>query len=313
MNSSLKRWSNLAGERKFIRESTNRILIKEFLIKKVEGAGFGGMTIQRTPMGTRINMVVERPGMVIGKGGSKIKQITADIREKFDVDNPQIEIQEAGSKASLNAQIMAEKLAEALERGWHFRRAGHSTVRRIMGAGGKGCQVVIAGKLTGSRHRTEKFTQGHIKYCGETAKQVMDRGFAVAKLKAGVLGVKVSIMKPDSKLPDEIDIVSPKKEKKEKKPSKKEKKEEKEQPSKKEKSAPSEKKEETKEKPSETDIHKLTEIPGIGPSIVKKFEKAGVTSLEEVFEMNAEDLAAIEGIGRKTAETIIKELKKILE
>lgn len=313
----MKRWSNLAGERKFIRESTNRILIKEFLIKKVEGAGFGGMTIKRTPMGTRINMVVERPGMVIGKGGSKIKQITADIREKFDVDNPQIEIQEAGSTASLNAQIMAEKLAEALERGWHFRRAGHSTVRRIMGAGGKGCQVVIAGKLTGSRHRTEKFTQGHIKYCGETAKQVMDRGFAVAKLKAGVLGVKVSIMKPDSKLPDEIEIRLPKTEKKDKKSSKKEKKEKTEE-ARKEKTktkqpAPSEKKEETKEKPTETDIDKLTDIPGIGPSIVKKFKKAGVSSLEEVFEMDADDLASIDGIGGKTAETIIKELKKILE
>lgn len=296
----------MAGERKFIRESTNRILIKEFLIKKVEGAGFGGMTIQRTPMGTRINIIVERPGMVIGKGGTKIKQITSDIRDKFDVDNPQIEIQEAGSAASLNAQIMAEKLAEALERGWHFRRAGHSTVRRIMGAGAKGCQVVIAGKLTGARHRTEKFTQGHIKYCGETAKQVMDRGFAVAKLKAGVLGVKVGIMKPDSKLPDEISILIPKSDKKEteKKSDKKEKKE----PSK--EKAVKKEKEVVKEK--ETDIHRLTEIPGIGPSIVKKFEKAGVHSLEEVFEMDADDLSSIEGIGRKTAETIIKELKKIL-
>ncbi len=297
----------MAGERKFIRESTNRILIKEFLIKKVEGAGFGGMTIQRTPMGTRINIIVERPGMVIGKGGSKIKQITSDIREKFDVDNPQIEIQEAGSSAALNAQIMAEKLAEALERGWHFRRAGHSTVRRIMGAGAKGCQVVIAGKITGSRHRTEKFTQGHIKYCGETAKQVMDRGFAVAKLKAGVLGVKVGIMKPDAILPDEIDILVPKSPKKDKegKSSEKTKKE-------KTKEKPVEKKSEIKEE-KKTDIHKLTEIPGVGPSLIKKFEKAGVHSLEEVFEMDAEDLSSIEGIGKKTAENIIKELKKILE
>ena len=199
----------MAGERKFIRESTNRILIKEFLIKKVEGAGFGGMNIQRTPMGTRINIIVERPGMVIGKGGSKIKEITTEIKDKFNVDNPQIEIQEAGSKASLNAQIMAEKLAEALERGWHFRRAGHSTVRRIMNAGARGCQIVIAGKLTGARHRTEKFTEGHIKYCGETAREVMLRGFAIAKLKAGVLGVKVGIMKPDAKLPDEISIKIP--------------------------------------------------------------------------------------------------------
>ena len=163
----------MTGERNFIRENTNRVLIKEFLIKKIEGAGFGGMTIQRTPMGTRINIVVERPGMVIGKAGSKIKELTEDIKNNFNVENPQIEIKEAGGAASLNAQIMAEKLAEALERGWHFRRAGHSSVRRIMQAGAKGCQIIIAGKLTGARHRTEKFTEGHVKYCGETARIVM--------------------------------------------------------------------------------------------------------------------------------------------
>lgn len=284
----------MAGERKFIRESTRRILIKEFLIKKVEGAGFGGMTIQRTPMGTRINIVVERPGMVIGKGGSKIKEITGEIKDKFNVDNPQIEIQEAGSKALLNAQIMAEKLAEALERGWHFRRAGHSTVRRIMSAGARGCQIVIAGKLTGARHRTEKFTEGHIKYCGETAKEVMDRGFAMAKLKAGVLGVKVGIMKPDVKLPDEITIKIPDEEKA------------------KEEHTVTKKVEKIKEK-TKTDIKKLTDIPGIGPSIVKKFEKAGIKSLEEVYEMNIKELSLIEGIGGKTAENIIKKLGKLIE
>ena len=284
----------MAGERKFIRESTRRILIKEFLIKKVEGAGFGGMTIQRTPMGTRINIVVERPGMVIGKGGSKIKEITGEIKDKFNVDNPQIEIQEAGSKALLNAQIMAEKLAEALERGWHFRRAGHSTVRRIMSAGARGCQIVIAGKLTGARHRTEKFTEGHIKYCGETAKEVMDRGFAMAKLKAGVLGVKVGIMKPDVKLPDEITIKIPDEEKA------------------KEEHTVTKKVEKIKEK-TKTGIKKLTDIPGIGPSIVKKFEKAGIKSLEEVYKMNIKELSLIEGIGGKTAENIIKKLGKLLE
>jgi small subunit ribosomal protein S3 len=282
----------MAGERKFIRESTNRVLIKEFLIKKVEGAGFGGMNIQRTPMGTRINIIVERPGMVIGKGGSKIKEITTEIKDKFNVDNPQIEIQEAGSKASLNAQIMAEKLAEALERGWHFRRAGHSTVRRIMNAGARGCQVVIAGKLTGARHRTEKFTEGHIKYCGETARDVMLRGFAIAKLKAGVLGVKVGIMRPDVKLPDEISLKISDVEKKEAKQK-------------------IEEKPLTKQKI--TDIKNILKIPGIGPSIVKKFEKAGIKSLEELYEMDAEDISSIEGIGGKTADNIIKKLGKLIE
>ncbi len=285
----------MTGERKFIRENTNRILIKEFLIKKIEGAGFGGMNIQRTPMGTRINILVERPGMVIGKSGSKIKELTEAIKNNFNVDNPQIEIEEAGSRSSLNAQIMAEKLAEALERGWHFRRAGHSSVRRIMDAGAKGCQIIIAGKLTGARHRTEKFTQGHVKYCGETAKEVMNIGYSVAKLKAGVLGVKVRIMKPDAKLPDEIKIHIPETEKP------------------KEEAGIEKKKEEKPVEKKKTDIKKITEIQGIGPSVVKKFEKAGVTSVEELFEMDVDDLAAVNGVGGKTAEKIVKNLKKLLE
>ncbi len=282
----------MASERKFIRENTKRSLIKKFLLKEIEGAGFGGMSIQRTPIGTRVNILVERPGMVIGKGGSKIKELTETIRTKFDVENPQIEIQEAGAQAALNAQIMAEKLAEALQRGWHFRRAGHSTVRRIMNAGAKGCQIIIAGKLTGARHRTEKFTEGHVKYCGEVAKEVMDNGYATAKLKAGVLGVKVRIMKPDAKLPDEVKLKIP------------EKKEEKTEEKKVE--------EKTAEK-KKTDIKKITKISGMGASTVKKLEKAKIGSLEELYEMDIDGILSIEGIGKKTAETIIKNLKKLIE
>ncbi len=284
----------MASERKFITENTKRSLIKKFLLKEIEGAGFGGMSIQRTPIGTRLNILVERPGMVIGKAGSKIKDLTETIQTKFNVDNPQIEIQEAGASAPLNAQIMAEKLAEALERGWHFRRAGHSTVRRIMNAGAKGCQITIAGKLTGARHRTEKFTEGHVKYCGDIVKQIMDEGYATSKLKAGVLGVKVRIMKPDAKLPDEIKPIIP--EKKELKIKEKK----------------VEEKPEVKEK-KKTDIKKLTEIQGVGPSVVKKLEKAKIESLEELFEMDVDSIVSIEGIGKKTAELIIKKLAKIIE
>jgi len=284
----------MANERKFIRENAKRSLIKKFLVKEIEGAGFGGMNIQRTPIGTRVNILVERPGMVIGKSGSKIKELTDSIRTKFNVDNPQIEIQEAGSNASLNAQIMAEKLAEALERGWHFRRAGHSTVRRIMQSGAKGCQVILAGKLTGERHRTEKFTEGHVKYCGETAKEVMDVGYATAKLKPGVLGVKVRIMRPDAKLPDEITYKLAVKE--EVKPEPK-----------------VEVKEPEVKLEKKTDIKKITDIPGIGPSVLKKLEKAKITSLEELYTMNLDDLIAIDGIGNKTAELIVKNIRKLLE
>jgi small subunit ribosomal protein S3 len=192
-------------DKRIIVENMRRVLLKEYLMRETRRAGFGGLDIQRTPMGTRVTLLSERPGLVIGRKGGAIKSLTDAVERQFRFDNPQIEVQEVANP-SLNAQIMAEKLANALERGWHFRRAGHSTVRRIMEAGGKGCLVIIAGKLTGQRHRTEKFKAGHIKYCGEPRNLWMDRGFAIAKLKPGVIGVTVEIMNPLAKLPDEIEV-----------------------------------------------------------------------------------------------------------
>jgi len=195
----------MASERKFVAENIRRTLLREYLMKTVDRAGFGGVDVQRTPMGTRVTLITERPGIVIGRRGAAIKTLTKAIEDNFHYDNPQIEVQEV-EEPNLNAQIMAEKLAFALERGWHFRRAGHSTVRRIMDSGARGCLIIISGKLTGERHRTEKFKEGYIKYCGETRNLFIRQGFAVAKLKPGVIGVKVEIMDPNARLPAEISV-----------------------------------------------------------------------------------------------------------
>ena len=197
----------MAGERKFIQENVRRVLLKEHLKEQVKRAGFGGVDIQRTPMGTRVTLITERPGLVIGRKGSSIKALTDTIEFEYGFDKPQVEVVEV-ENPNLSAQIMSEKLASALERGWHFRRAGHSTVRRVMENGARGCQVIIAGKLTGQRHRTEKFKEGHIKYCGEPKLQWMEEGYTPAKLKQGIIGVKVQIMHPDAKLPDEVEILA---------------------------------------------------------------------------------------------------------
>lgn len=196
----------MASERKIVADNVKRVLLKEYLMKETQRAGFGGVDIQRTPMGTRVTLIAERPGLIIGRKGEAIKSLTEAVSSKFQFNNPQIEVQETDNP-SLNAQVMAEKLANALERGWHFRRAGHSTVRRIMDAGAKGCLIIIAGKLTSQRHRVQKFKAGHIKYCGEPRNLFMRKGFAIAKLKPGVIGVTVEIMDPNAKLPDEIDIL----------------------------------------------------------------------------------------------------------
>ncbi len=196
----------MAAERRFVAENVRRVLLKEYLMKEVSRAGFGGLDVKRTPMGTRVILTTERPGLVIGRKGQTIKNLTVAIEEQFGFENPQIEVQEV-ENANLNAQIMAEKLAFSLERGWHFRRAGHSQVRRIMEAGAKGCYIIIAGKLTGQRHRTEKFKDGNIKFCGEPKANFMDHGYAVAKLKMGVIGVTVQIMSKDAKLPADTTVL----------------------------------------------------------------------------------------------------------
>ncbi len=206
----------MARERKFIEEKMDRVMLKEYLQKSTERAGFGGADISRTPMGTRITLYTEKPALIIGRKGKRIREITEEIKEKFDFDNPQIEVQEV-NRPELNAQIMAEKLASSLERGWYFRRAGHSTVRKIIDAGAKGCQIILSGKITGPRHRVEKFQDGHIKYCGEEEKKWMEEGFSQAKLKLGIIGVTVKIMDPEARLPDEIEIIPPESEMEEEK------------------------------------------------------------------------------------------------
>lgn len=193
----------MSAERKVIQEQMRRVLLKDYLVQESARAGFGGLEITRTPMGTRVTLICERPGILIGHRGELIKRLTEDIHARFKLDNPQIEVQEERAP-SLNAQLMSEKLASTLERGWHFRRAGHSTVRRIMEAGARGCQVILSGKLTGERHRTERFKAGTIKYCGEAVHLWIDKGFYQARLKPGAIGVNVWIMRPSAKLPDEI-------------------------------------------------------------------------------------------------------------
>ena len=198
----------MSSERKFIKESIRRQLLKEHLFRETQRAGFGGLSVARTPLGTHISLIAERPGMVIGRRGATINRLTDEVENIFGFDNPQIEVQEAAVPA-LNPGIMAQKLSIALEKGWHFRRAGHSTVMRIMDAGARGCQVEISGKLTGDRHRTVKFRQGHIKYCGEPKHQWMRVAITTAAKKSGVLGLKVLIMDPEAKLPDEIFMLPP--------------------------------------------------------------------------------------------------------
>ena len=190
---------------KMIRRNVDRQLVREYLLKETERAGYGGLTFNRTPEGTKVTLQAEQVGRVIGRRGKVIHDLQRRLQEDFELDNPQLEVEEI-EESRTNAQVMASRLASSLERGWFFRRAGHSTVQNIMDAGARGCIVILSGKITGARHRVEKFQKGHIKYCGETALELMDVGFSTAVKKLGTIGCTVRIMRPGTKLPHEIDI-----------------------------------------------------------------------------------------------------------
>ena len=195
----------MADEHQFIENGLQRSQIDEFFAEELGRAGYGGMDVAKTPMGTQIVLKAEKPGMVIGKGGENIRKVTTALETKFNLDDPQIDVQEV-DEPDLNARIVADRLANALERGWYFRKAGHTTIDRIMDAGALGAEIVLAGKVTGARSRVEKFNRGYIKHNGEPAEEIVDHGQGVAVMKLGTIGVTVKIIPPGAELPDDFRI-----------------------------------------------------------------------------------------------------------
>jgi small subunit ribosomal protein S3 len=195
-------------EKDFVTEGLRRTRIDEYLQSELERAGYGGMEVQVTPLGTMVVVYAERPGMVIGRGGKTVRGITQNLKTKFDLENPQVEVKEV-DVPELNPKIMAYKIANMLQRGMHFRRVAYTTIRRIMGSGAQGVEVTISGKIRGARSATAKFSDGYIKKCGEPSIRLVKEGFATVQLKPGVLGIYVRIMPPGVVLPDKVDILAP--------------------------------------------------------------------------------------------------------
>ncbi|MCD6096416.1 MAG: 30S ribosomal protein S3 [Thermoprotei archaeon] len=201
----------------FIQKGIQKMLIDRFLEQELKRAGYAGVDIIRTPLGTRITIYAERPGMVIGRRGSNIRLLTEKLQKLFNIENPQIDVIPV-EKPELNAKIMAERIARALERGVRFRRAAFIALRQIMEAGARGAEIIISGKLRSERARTEKYSAGVVYKSGYPSEAMVDEAVSYALLKPGIYGIKVRITLPDVPHPDDIKIkeeVSEKQEKEE--------------------------------------------------------------------------------------------------
>jgi small subunit ribosomal protein S3 len=193
--------------KRFITESIKRAEIDEFLQKKLERAGYGGVNLSKTPLGTHVVVYAMRPGLVIGRGGETIRDLATVLEQNFKVANPQISVSEI-EIPELNAYVVASRVASALERGVHFRRAAFWALNQVMDAGAMGVEIVISGKLRTERARFEKFRAGYFPRCGEPALRHMRKAEMHVQLKPGMIGVRVKLMPPDAQFPDKIEILT---------------------------------------------------------------------------------------------------------
>jgi small subunit ribosomal protein S3 len=193
-------------EKKFVTFKKEELGVKEY-IKRALGKGrISDVAIEYTPVGEKIVISTNRPGMVIGRGGEKIEELTRVLKKRFKLDNPHIDIDEI-TQEKLDAQLVADDIAVSLERrgSMQFKVSAYRALEGIMAAGALGAEIVLSGKLPSDRAKTWRFTQGYLKKTGEPSKLV-DRAHSQAKTGPGIVGIKVSILRPDVDLKDKIVI-----------------------------------------------------------------------------------------------------------
>lgn len=226
-------------ERDFVLQKTKEYYIRKYIEEKLNKVGISEIRIKKIPLGEKIIISTSRPSLIVGSRGSNIKDLTKTLKKEFELENPQIEINEVKS-VFLDANIVAEKIADSLERfgSTRFKSIGHKMMENVMNSGALGIEITISGKIPGARAKSWRFYQGYLKKCGDISVAGVRKAQKYALLKSGIVGIKVAIMPPDIELPDKIEILEEpvlaeekKGEKGEKKQSA-EKKEEKEKPTK---------------------------------------------------------------------------------
>lgn len=178
----------------FVNQSIREVSIDEFIRKNFPATDYSDIELQRTPLGIKVIIYTHKPGRVIGRSGSKINKMSEMLKNKFDLDNPQLDVKSIPNP-NLDSKIVAKQIKSSLERGYNYKKIGNLSLKKIMEAGAVGVEIVISGKLGGSKGRIGKFNAGYLKHCGNSAEELVDYGFEEAITRPGKIGIKVKIMK----------------------------------------------------------------------------------------------------------------------
>ena len=178
----------------FVNQGIREAELEDFIKSSFPAGDYSEITLQRTPLGLKIVILTNKPGRIIGRKGKNIEKIGDSLKEKFKLDNPQIDIK-AIKNPDLDPKIVSKQIASALERGYNYKKIGNVFLKRIMDAGAIGTEIVITGTLGGNMARKAKYNQGYLKKCGDTGANLVHKGFYEAQVPRGTIGVTVKIMR----------------------------------------------------------------------------------------------------------------------
>lgn len=193
-------------EKKTIQFKKEEFAAREYLKKTIGKGKVSRVRIEYTPVGEKVIISTHKPGLIIGRGGEKINELTKTLKDNFDLQNPHVEIDEI-KKPEFDAQLIADEIALGMERfgPMKFKVLAYKSLERIMKAGALGAEIRLSGKLPSARARSWRFSQGYLKKTGESA-DVVDRAQARAETRPGTVGIKVAILPPDVRLKDKISL-----------------------------------------------------------------------------------------------------------
>ena len=191
----------MSAVKNVIKDNYNMVLLKDYLRSKIKDAGFSNVEVSKTPTGTRVVLHVTRPGIVIGRKGTGIKDLTEKLETEYGLKNPQIAVEEI-TKPELSPEVMCNRMASHLERGTAFRRATMWTIQQIMEGGAMGVEITISGKLRGDRSAFEKHSQGILPRAGHHADVIVSEDIAHVETPMGLIGVRIRIAKKEKLIPE---------------------------------------------------------------------------------------------------------------
>ena len=194
--------------RSVIRDKYNRMLLQDFLRARIRDAGFDAAEITKKPDGTNVTLHVTKPGIVIGRKGSTIRELTDSLENDYGMNRPQVSVQEI-AKPELSPSVMCSRMAGHLERGTAFRRAMMWTLQQVMEAGARGVQITVSGKLRGDRSAFEKHTAGILPRAGDHADRIVRDDVIDVKTPMGLIGIRIRIALADRYVA-EFDMKDPK-------------------------------------------------------------------------------------------------------